>query len=224
MTADPDWPTLDANRKEAAMSPELQQEDSSKSLEAELHDLQRDERALKDRIEKSQIAMLVAVVFAVVASTAALALALEKSTNTNTIMMRGAGSTSAQRSNGTMGPGMMNGAATRGGVAASRTVKVDLGEMYARPDASSISAGKVTFVAHNSGRMIHELMVERSPIKLDGPGRPNEDAAIGMIEDMTPGTTGRMTLKLKPGTYELFCNVTGHYAAGQHTTFRVTKS
>jgi hypothetical protein len=78
------------------MSTELQQEESSQSLEAELHDLQRDERALKDRIEKSQIAMLVAVVFAVVASTAALVVGLEKSTNTSTVIMRGAGATSAQ--------------------------------------------------------------------------------------------------------------------------------
>ena len=79
-------------------------------------------------------------------------------------------------------------------------------------------------MTHNSGRLIHELMVERAPIKTDGPGRPNEDASIGMIEDMKPGTSGRMTLQLKPGTYELFCNVTEHYAAGQHTTFTVTKS
>ena len=204
------------------MSDELQEKPAGPSLEDELHVLQRDERQLKDRIEKSQIAMLVAVAFAVVVSVAALAVGLQKSENTTTVMMRGA--TASRGAGPAMGPGMMNGAGNQAGAATSRTVQVDLGEMYARPDASSISAGKVTFAAHNSGQIVHELMVERAPIKMDGPGRPNEDAAIGMIEDMKPGASGKMTLKLKPGTYALFCNVTGHYAAGQHTTFTVTKS
>jgi uncharacterized cupredoxin-like copper-binding protein len=31
-----------------------------------------------------------------------------------------------------------------------------------------------------------------------------------------------MTLKLTPGNYMLFCNVSGHYAAGQHIRFSVT--
>jgi uncharacterized cupredoxin-like copper-binding protein len=31
-----------------------------------------------------------------------------------------------------------------------------------------------------------------------------------------------MTVNLKPGMYELFCNVPGHYAMGQHTMFKVT--
>jgi uncharacterized cupredoxin-like copper-binding protein len=43
-----------------------------------------------------------------------------------------------------------------------------------------------------------------------------------MIQDMAPGESGKMTLDLKPGMYMLFCNITGHYAAGQHTVFRVT--
>jgi uncharacterized cupredoxin-like copper-binding protein len=43
-----------------------------------------------------------------------------------------------------------------------------------------------------------------------------------MIEDMAPGQTGHMTVNLKPGRYMLFCNLPGHYAAGQHTMFTVT--
>jgi uncharacterized cupredoxin-like copper-binding protein len=34
--------------------------------------------------------------------------------------------------------------------------------------------------------------------------------------------SGHMTLNLKPGTHELFCNAPGHYAMGQHTMFEVT--
>jgi uncharacterized cupredoxin-like copper-binding protein len=45
----------------------------------------------------------------------------------------------------------------------------------------------------------------------------------GMIEDMDPGASGKMTLKLTPGSYVLFCNVPGHYAAGQHVRLTVTR-
>jgi uncharacterized cupredoxin-like copper-binding protein len=41
---------------------------------------------------------------------------------------------------------------------------------------------------------------------------------------MQPGGHGKLTLRLKPGRYMLFCNVPGHYAGGQHTVFTVTKS
>jgi uncharacterized cupredoxin-like copper-binding protein len=87
-----------------------------------------------------------------------------------------------------------------------------------------VRAGKVSFIASNVGRVPHELMVERMPMKFDSPMHPNEDAAQGMIDDMGPGKSGRMTMRLKPGTYMLFCNARGHYAAGQHTVFNVTKS
>jgi len=80
----------------------------------------------------------------------------------------------------------------------------------------------VTFNATNAGQVPHELMIERMPIKMDAPNQPNEDAAQGMIDDMSPGQSGSMTLNLKAGTYELFCNAPGHYALGQHTMFKVT--
>ena len=44
------------------------------------------------------------------------------------------------------------------------------------------------------------------------------------VDDMDAGRTGQMTVSLRPGTYMLVCNAPGHYAAGQHITFNVTKS
>jgi uncharacterized cupredoxin-like copper-binding protein len=122
-----------------------------------------------------------------------------------------------------MGSGNAAGAATPA-PAGVHTVQVKLREMWVRPQYTSVQAGKVTFVARNTGQVKHELMIERAPLKMDGPGRPNEEAAQGMIEDMDPGRSGRMTLNLTPGDYVLFCNVPGHYAAGQHISFTVTKS
>ena len=106
---------------------------------------------------------------------------------------------------------------------ASSTVQVQLGEMYVKPSASTVPAGRVKFVARNVGSVEHELMIERMPIRLDAPGMPTEDAAMGMIDEMGSMDRGEMTLRLTPGKYELFCNVPGHYAAGQRTTLTVTR-
>jgi uncharacterized cupredoxin-like copper-binding protein len=104
----------------------------------------------------------------------------------------------------------------------AQPVSAQLGDYWVRPDVTSVPAGKVTFTAENVGAVPHELMIERAPIKMQGPGQPVEDAALGMIDDMAPGESGQMTVTLKPGMYVLFCNAPGHYAAGQHTMFRVT--
>jgi uncharacterized cupredoxin-like copper-binding protein len=109
-----------------------------------------------------------------------------------------------------------------GSQGANSTVQVELGEMYVKPSVTTVRAGKVKFAARNVGSVEHELMVERMPIRMDAPGMPTEDAALGMIEDMGPMHRGQMTLRLKPGKYELFCNVPGHYAAGQRTTLTVS--
>jgi len=107
--------------------------------------------------------------------------------------------------------------------AAKGTVYVKLGEFWVMPTVSSVRAGKVTFIAQNAGMAVHELMIERAPIKLSAPGQPVEAAAMGMIDDMKTGQSGRMTVHLTPGKYVLFCNVPGHYSSGQHITFTVTK-
>ena len=147
--------------------------------------------------------------------------------NGNTIVrmpMNRAGNSSAP---GQMAGGMMSGASGVANAATPTTsshpvVSSTLGEYWVHPNMTSVPAGKVTFTAKNVGQVAHELMIERAPIKMDGPMQPNEDAAQGMIADMAPGESGKMTLNLKPGMYQLFCNVQGHYAAGQYTMFRVT--
>lgn len=188
------------------------------TLADELHELEREERALEQRTEGVEwtqwIAVAIAAAALAVASFAAI-IALSNDDDNGPSMMSAPAAVPA----GGMGGGMHAAAQA----ATGRTINVQLGEMYVKPNFGSISAGKVTFAAKNMGKVEHELMVERAPIKFDGPGRPTEDAAMGMIEDMGPGGHGKMTLNLKPGKYVLFCNVTGHYAAGQHTTFTVTE-
>ena len=44
---------------------------------------------------------------------------------------------------------------------------------------------------------------------------------IGEIPEMPPGRTGATTLDLEPGKYVMFCNVSGHYAAGMYGRLNV---
>ena len=204
------------------------------SLEDEVRHLELEENELENRastLEMRSIFALFLAGFATIVAIAALAVALIESGKDN------GGSTSGvvantpvspgSASQSAMGPGMMNSGSTQAVapvVGGAHVINVQLGEMFARPSVTSVPAGKVTFKATNTGSLVHELMVERMPIKFDSPGNPTEDAALGMIEDMDPGKSGQMTLKLTPGKYMLFCNVSGHYAAGQHTVLTVTRS
>jgi uncharacterized cupredoxin-like copper-binding protein len=197
------------------------------SVEEEFADLQRQERSFERRVQNGSIWIGLAAFGALILSAAAFAVSLTNTSGTQTVVMRSPASGTAgtgTRGAGTAmpGAGMMGGRTASTAAAGARTVDVQLGEMFVRPNKTTINAGKVTFVAHNVGRVTHELMIERVPLKMDGPGRPNEEAAMGMVDDMSSGESGKMTLRLTPGTYQLFCNVPGHYAAGQHTTFTVT--
>jgi len=200
----------------------------TKALEDELHELEENEAALEGRTNSLALTNVLALLFAFfafAASILALLVAASNNNDSNGMGQRSMGAASGSAPSAMTGGGMMgSSAAGTTAPAGVHTVQVKLGEMWVRPQYTSVKAGKVTFVASNIGRVAHELMIERMPLKMDGPGRPDEDAAQGMIEDMDPGASGKMTLKLKPGSYVLFCNVPGHYAAGQHVRFTVTGS
>jgi uncharacterized cupredoxin-like copper-binding protein len=98
-------------------------------------------------------------------------------------------------------------------------------------DLPSIKAGDVTFEVTNTSRdMIHEMIVmpmasgeKEVPYNADDM-RIDEDAAgaIGEVSELDPGTSGKLTLRLKPGEYMLVCNLPGHYVLGMWTHFKVT--
>ena len=192
------------------------------TLEEELKHLEDNESALEQRTNSLALSNALGLVFGILGfgiAILALVFALSNRDDNN-----GTGHMRTGSAGSAMGGGAMMGGATIGNAAPAgvRTIHVKLGEMWVKPDYTSVDAGKVTFAATNTGQVEHELMIERMPLKMDGPGRPNEEAAQGMIEDMAPGDSGKMTVTLAPGSYVLFCNVTGHYAGGQHIRFNVT--
>jgi uncharacterized cupredoxin-like copper-binding protein len=182
-------------------------------LEAELESIRAE---LEARQRRGGMVQLAAIFSTLIALAALLAVAFKVQDNNNAAM------TMHGRMAG-MNGGVTAPSAGPAEAGPARSVQADLGDFWVRPNVTSVAAGEVTLSARNLGTVEHELMVERMPLQMDGPGQPNEEAAQGMIEDLEPGASGRMTLRLTPGMYVLFCNIPGHYAAGQHTMLRVTR-
>jgi uncharacterized cupredoxin-like copper-binding protein len=116
--------------------------------------------------------------------------------------------------------------ALAGDAAAAATVNVELGEYQVVLSTESVPAGKVTFVVKNAGKYAHQFVVirtTRAPEALPQIGAlASERGRVGGIGTFAPGKTRRLTLRLKPGTYVLICNVTFHYKNGQYAAFTVT--
>lgn len=121
-----------------------------------------------------------------------------------------------------MGMGM-KGANMMGGAMKMTTMGIKL-------DKATVPAGEITFRATNtSTSLIHEMVL--SPVT--DPNKPlpyneaeykvDEDAAVslGEVEELDPGQAGSLTVRLKPGTYILFCNIPGHYMMGMWTLLTV---
>ncbi len=107
------------------------------------------------------------------------------------------------------------------------TVRVDLGEWAVKSSAQQAKAGKVHFIATNSGSTEHEMIVIRTdkPASDLGTGaRISEKGSAGEIGEFGAGKVQSTTLTLKPGHYALICNIAGHYAQGMRTDFEVLKS
>lgn len=110
------------------------------------------------------------------------------------------------------------------------------GMMRVVTDANSVPAGRVSIVAANLGTIKHELVVlpltgaaGARPVGADGRvdeagslGEASASCAAGAGEGITAGSSGWVTLTLKPGRYELVCNLAGHYRAGMFAELDVT--
>jgi plastocyanin len=95
-------------------------------------------------------------------------------------------------------------------LAGARTVSATETEYRIALSSRSLSPGTYTFLVRNAGREAHALTI-------DGPGV--EDRTTGRIR---PGASGRLTVTLAPGTYEIYCPVDDHKKEGMAT--RVTVS
>jgi uncharacterized cupredoxin-like copper-binding protein len=112
----------------------------------------------------------------------------------------------------------------------STPVKVTLGtpsEYSITPSRTTVKAGKTTFVVANSGAVTHELNIIRVPSakttlpKGTSAAQVREKGKIAAVEGLKAGTRRTISVTLTRGTYQLFCNIPGHYAAGMRASITV---
>jgi uncharacterized cupredoxin-like copper-binding protein len=87
-----------------------------------------------------------------------------------------------------------------------------------------VRSGDLVLSVRNRGPDAHELIVVRDPstrlpLRRDGSTVSEEKlepVIAGALEPGHPQSVRRLRLHLAPGTYELFCNMSGHYLGGMH--------
>jgi len=96
--------------------------------------------------------------------------------------------------------------------------------------AGKAKAGEVIFAIANYGTIDHEFLVtktsfEPGKIPLGDNNRFDEELdgieVIDEIKEWPVNEAKVLKLDLEPGTYELLCNIEGHYANGMHHSFIV---
>lgn len=118
-----------------------------------------------------------------------------------------------------------------------------MGMMRIVANPATVAAGQVSFRVANTGTLNHEVVVlplaqgqsvGQRPVGADG--KVDETGSLGEASKtcgadageesadpgIAPGAIGWTTLTLKPGRYELLCNIAGHYGAGMYTQVTVT--
>ncbi len=101
-----------------------------------------------------------------------------------------------------------------------------------------VPAGTVSLRVFNQGVRSHELVVlplsagqvaGARPVGADGRvdetgslGEASRSCGAGAGDGIAARATGWVTLTLGPGSYELVCNLPGHYAAGMHAELDVS--
>jgi plastocyanin len=94
-------------------------------------------------------------------------------------------------------------------IAPGGRLTVALTEYRLRPQSAEVSAGALTIVAYNYGRLTHNLVVIQN-------GRPQESMA-----PIAPGGNEQMTVFLAAGRYTLASTVQSDQALGVYGTLTV---
>lgn len=114
--------------------------------------------------------------------------------------------------------------------AVSNDVSGSVTEWNVNVDAAKAYAGDVKFAIENRGSVEHEFLVvkttyEHGKIPVGSENKIDEEdpgiAVVDEIPEWSAGQSKTLGVTLEPGTYELLCNIEGHYANGMHAAFEV---
>ena len=98
--------------------------------------------------------------------------------------------------------------------------------------AGKAKAGEVTFAIANFGTISHEFIVIKTDFKpgeipLGDNNRFDEEGkgveAIDEIAEFEVDTSHVLKVNLEPGSYQLLCNIAGHYKNGMFAALEVTE-
>jgi len=89
---------------------------------------------------------------------------------------------------------------------------------------TTLASGEIVFHVHNAGPDDHEFIVMRgtaAQLPLQDDGLTVNEAGVknrlvGELEPGSPGVTRNLRLKLAPGRYVFYCDMTGHFMGGMH--------
>lgn len=138
------------------------------------------------------------------------------------------------------GPGSVSGTAGPGNVfpkpADAHQVNVELKEWAVIPDQLQVKAGRIYFLAKNTGPAdAHEMVIIKSDLAADklptAEGRVLESQVelVDEIRAFTPNSSASLTANLQPGNYLLICNIAeteegkleSHYELGMRASLKV---
>ena len=108
--------------------------------------------------------------------------------------------------------------------------------MQLNVDHAVVPHGTVSFVVTNGGSITHEMVVlpddhvfgtrpmgaEKVIDETGSLGEASKTGGKGAGRGIAPGSSSWLTITLKPGQYELVCNVPRHYTLGMHAQLTVT--
>ncbi|MEU6641883.1 hypothetical protein ABZ863_04970 [Saccharomonospora sp. NPDC046836] len=93
---------------------------------------------------------------------------------------------------------------------AATPVTATLTDLHIALSTPTFTPGVHTFHAVNNDDEVHSL-------EINGPGVSSQ----ALPSALNPGQSGDLTVTLQPGTYEIYCPVDGHKAAGMDLTITV---
>lgn len=96
-----------------------------------------------------------------------------------------------------------------------RVLRLDLDEYRILPARVQVAPGNIHIVAHNVGRLTHNVVVERGGADQSSP------QVLQRTPTAHPGQTVSASVVLGPGTYRLVCTISNHENLGQYATLFV---
>jgi plastocyanin len=101
--------------------------------------------------------------------------------------------------------------------ARGRTLHLRLDEYRILPARLTVSAGRITIVARDTGRLTHNVAI----VQFDRPLGNDEERQYARTPTAHPGQVVRTTVRLRPGKYRLVCTIANHDNLGQYGELKV---